>query len=78
MGGRGDYLVLFVVVVLFFLLFLPREKSYFNLYVGEVRDSLGYISFEGGHVSKYLFKKPPSDDCSDLSRLHFPCNKGER
>ena len=57
-GGRGVYLVLFV---LFFLIFFPSGKCYFILLVGGVRDlsSAGqsltcisileaYISFEGG------------------------------
>ena len=37
MGGRGEYLVSFVLFL--FLLFFLREKDYFNLFVGGVRDS---------------------------------------
>ena len=40
-GGRGDYLVSFVLFFFFFLFFtfLCRGKGYFNLLVGGVRDS---------------------------------------
>ena len=64
MGGRGLYLVPFVLFVSFFLLFFCRGQGYFNSLVGRVRDSssagqsmtyfsiLGaYYSFVGGWVN---------------------------
>ena len=34
------------------------------------------LSVSYGNIN--VFKRPPNDDSSQLSKFHFPCNKGER